>query len=205
MIRWPAQVRWRQNVGHGVARPAGQSGNVSFHHRPRGQTPVGQRAGPVLHQLQRGGDHRALEHAAARVHQRGPGQQAVPEGECRQYSDVNAFADANVNLPMNNDRFARTRSPSAEGQPRRFRLPPHGPPARAQLHRVLGPEHEDAARGALRENAVGRAEGFGHRDHKLAAHRARVAAGAAQEGTAQRVHHGQLHRRHHRLGFHKTR
>lgn len=91
------------------------------------------------------------------------------------------------------------------GEPRRVRLPPHGQLAHPELHSVFGSEHEDAAHGTVRENAMGRPESFGHRDHKLAAHGARLAAGAVQKRTAQRVHDGQLHRRHHRFGFHQTR
>jgi len=70
---------------------------------------------------------------------------------------------------------------------------------------MFGAKHEDAAHGPLRKNVVGRAEGIGHRDHKLAAYGARLAIGAAQKRTAQRVHDGQLHRGHHHAGFHKTR
>jgi len=44
---------------------------------------------------------------------------------------------------------------------------------------MLGAKHEDAAHGPLRENVMGRAEGIGHRDHKLAAYGARLATGAA--------------------------
>lgn len=76
-----AQVRWRKDVGHGVAGPTEQGENVSFHNRTRGQTSVGKCARSILHQLESSGDYRALQHAVARVHKRRrPRQQAVPEG-----------------------------------------------------------------------------------------------------------------------------
>jgi len=77
------QVRGRKNVGHGMAGPVGEGGNVAFHNRTRRQASVGQRARPVLYQLQRSGDHSALKHATARVHKRRPRQQAVHKGSCR--------------------------------------------------------------------------------------------------------------------------
>lgn len=91
------------------------------------------------------------------------------------------------------------------GESRRLCLSPDERPSCPELHDMLGPEHEDAAHGPLRENVVGRTESIGHRNHKLAAHGARLATGATQEGTAQRVHDGQLYRGHNHTGFHKTR
>lgn len=60
------QVWGRTDVGHGLAGTVGQGGNVAFHNR----APVGKCARPVLYQLERSGDHGALEHATARVHKR---------------------------------------------------------------------------------------------------------------------------------------
>lgn len=83
------QVRWRKNAGHGVAGPTEQGENVGFRDRTRGQTPLGQRARPVLHQLESGGHRRAPEHAVARVDKRrGPRQQAVSEGRCSETANV---------------------------------------------------------------------------------------------------------------------
>lgn len=41
--------------------------NVRFRDRTRGQTPLGQRARPVLHRIESGGHRCPLEHAVARV------------------------------------------------------------------------------------------------------------------------------------------
>lgn len=41
ILRRSLQVRWRENVGHGVAGPVGPSGDVSVHYRAHGKTLVG--------------------------------------------------------------------------------------------------------------------------------------------------------------------
>lgn len=66
-----------------MAGPVGPRGDVAVRDRTRGPAPVGQRARPVLHQLEGRRDHRSLQHAAARVHKRGSRQPVVSEGECR--------------------------------------------------------------------------------------------------------------------------
>lgn len=70
---------------------------------------------------------------------------------------------------------------------------------------MLSAQHEDASHGTVRKNVMGRSESFGRRDHKLFADGTGLAIGAHQEGTAERVDYGQLHRGHHRFRFHKTR
>lgn len=91
------------------------------------------------------------------------------------------------------------------GEPRRLRLPPYGWFACVELHDMFSPKHESSTHGTVRENVMGRTESFGRGDHKLVTYGARLAAGAHQKGTVERVHDGQLYGRHHRLGFHKTR
>jgi len=70
---------------------------------------------------------------------------------------------------------------------------------------MFSAEHEDASHGAIRKDVMGRFESFGRGDHKLIADGARLATGAHQKRTVKRIDDGELHRRHHRFGFRKTR